>query len=77
MYYVYILKSLKKQGFTEDLKKRMLEHNAWKSLHTNKYLPCKIIYYCCFIDKDIVLEFEKYLKSVSWIAFRNKILIRS
>lgn len=80
MYYVYIIKSLEKHdelytGFSENLKQRIEEHNTWKSTHTKKHKPWKLIYYSAFESKKHALDFEKYLKSWSWIAFRNKRLI--
>lgn len=80
MYYVYIIKSTEKQDefytwFSTDLKQRMSEHNSWKSKHTSKYTPWKLIFYCSFENKETAINFEKYLKSSSWIAFRNKRLI--
>jgi putative endonuclease len=38
-------------GATEDLKTRMPDHNAGKSVHTAKYIPWKLIWYCAFPDK--------------------------
>ena len=80
MYYVYILQSIQKPdeyytGFSEDLKQRLSYHNLWKSKHTSKYTPWKIAFYSAFKEKRVALDFEKYLKTASWIAFRNKRLI--
>lgn len=80
MFYVYIIQSEKdsKQfytGFTENLTKRLKEHNNGKSIHTNKFKPWKLIFYSAFNDKKRALDFEKYLKTASGIAFRNKRLI--
>jgi predicted GIY-YIG superfamily endonuclease len=80
MHYVYIIQSISfpKQlytGFSENINDRLSEHNSGKSVHTNKFKPWKMIYYCTFEDKKKTLDFEKYLKSASGIAFRNKRLI--
>ncbi|EKE07494.1 MAG: Excinuclease ABC C subunit protein [uncultured bacterium] len=79
MYYVYILKSLKDNsryvGFTNDLKRRIKEHNSGESTYTKGHLPWKLIWYCAFIDKLSASNFEKYLKSGSGIAFINKRLV--
>ena len=79
MYYVYILKSLKDNsryvGFTNDLKRRIKEHNNGESTYTKGHLPWKLIWYCVFTDKLIASNFEKYLKSGSGIAFLNKRLV--
>lgn len=80
MYYVYIIRSIEKNdefytGFSENLKQRIDEHNNWKSKHTSKNKPWELVFYSAFEDKKQALDFEKYLKSSSWIAFRNKRLI--
>ncbi len=80
MYYVYIIQSEKYisqfyTGFTENIESRLDDHNSGKSPHTNKFKPWKLIYYCAFEDKKKALDFEKYLKTASGIAFRNKRLI--
>lgn len=80
MYYVYILQSINynKQfyvGFSEDIKERLKEHNKGKSTYTNKFKPWRIVFYSVFNSKKKALDFEKYLKTSSGIAFRNKRLI--
>lgn len=79
MYYVYIIKSLSYDatyiGFTQDLKKRLSNHNCGTTEHTKKYLPWQLIMYLAFNDKLKALEFEKYLKSHSGRAFRDKRLM--
>ena len=77
MFYVYILESLKEEsrfyvGFTEDLKRRLKEHNAGNSIHTNKYIPWKIRNYFAFDDKERAKKFERYLKSHSGRAFQKR-----
>ena len=77
MYYIYLIQSQKypKQvytGFTENVEERIKDHNAGKSAHTEKYKPWKLIFYCAFLNKNKALDFEKYLKTASGIAFRNK-----
>ena len=81
MYYVYIIQSKKYNkrfytGFSDSLKSRLKDHNLGKSVHTKKFKPWKLIYYCVFEDKIKALNFEKYLKTSSGIAFRNKRLIK-
>ena len=80
MFYVYIIQSINSPnqfyiGFSENIKNRLIEHNNGKSTHTNKFKPWKLIYYCAFENKIRALDFEKYLKTASGIAFRNKRLI--
>ncbi|MBA3679518.1 GIY-YIG nuclease family protein [Candidatus Saccharibacteria bacterium] len=76
-YYVYIIKSINSNnqiytGFTKDLQKRFAEHNAGKSKHTSKFRPWELSSYFAFQSEVKAREFEKYLKSGSWIAFRNR-----
>ena len=68
-YYVYILKSLKDgkfyTGYTNNLKRRLNEHNEGKSLSTKNRAPFELVYWeGCLNSKDAVKR-EKYLKS-SW-----------
>ncbi len=75
MYYVYILRLVNKQpyvGSTDDLKKRVRDHNHGKYLSTKQHLPAKLHWYCCFNNKIKALQFEKYLKSGSGTAFRHR-----
>ena len=80
MFYVYIIKSINfpKQfytGFSENINSRLEDHNSGKSVHTNKFKPWKMIYHCAFNNKRKALDFEKYLKTASGIAFRNERLV--
>jgi putative endonuclease len=78
MYYVYVLRLKDNHiytGFTKDLSKRMVKHNAGDVSSTKKFLPAELIYYSSFGSKDRAIQFEKYLKTASGIAFRNKHLI--
>jgi len=77
MWYVYIIKSTafpdrEYTGATADLKRRLADHNAGKSLHTAKFVPWKLKCYIAFPDKYQALAFEKYLKSHSGRAFAKK-----
>lgn len=67
MYYVYILKSKKNKklykGFTNDLKRRIKEHNCGKSIFTRNNGPWKLIYYEGFISKEDARREELFLKS--------------
>jgi len=79
MYYVYLLKSEKTRlyytGVTENLKRRISEHNSGNSDFTSWSGPYKLVWYGAFESKKKAYDFEKYLKSSSGFAFRNKRLI--
>lgn len=79
MYFVYILQSTKDKsfytGFSEDIKERLKDHNWHTVKATKSKAPYKLVWHCGFDDKKKALNFEKYLKSGSGFAFRNKHLI--
>ena len=78
MWYVYILQCSNNTyytGCTGNLKKRLEQHSKGQIHYTKDKLPLKLISYTAFQDKYKAFEFEKYLKSGSGIAFRNKRLI--
>ena len=68
-YYVYVLKSKTANksyvGFTNDLERRLKEHNAGYSSHTKKYVPWAIAYIEEFGDSQSAIKREKYLKSAA------------
>lgn len=79
MYYVYVIKSKKYGniyiGYSTNLKQRIIDHNAGKSTYTNKYKPWVLLSYFAFSDKNVALDFERYLKTASGKAFMRKRLI--
>lgn len=79
MYYVYILQSLKSNtlyyGYTQDLKKRLNEHNAGRSKYTKAHTPWKLVWYCGFLEEQKAKDFELYIKSGSGKAFVYKRLV--
>ncbi len=78
MYYTYILELSNGEyyaGFSTNLKKRILEHQLGQERTTRKHLPCKLVSYTAFTNKNVALKFEQYLKTGSGKAFRNKHLI--
>lgn len=67
MYYVYVLQSKKDgmqyTGFTDDLSRRLFEHNQGLQESTKHRLPFELIYFEWCINKEDALKREKYLKS--------------
>jgi len=67
MYYIYVLKSLKDSkwytGYTDDLQKRILEHNKGHNFSTKDRRPFKLIYYEASLNEKDAKAREKYLKS--------------
>ncbi len=77
-YYVYVLKLSNGDfyvGRSDNLKRRILEHKSGQERTTKKFLPVELVTYLGFNNKTRSVLFEKYLKTGSGIAFRNKHLI--
>jgi len=78
MYYVYLLELGNGRfyaGSTLNLEKRFKEHVNGYCVSTKDHRPVKIVFYAAFRKKEIALSFERYLKTASGKAFRNKRLI--
>ena len=80
MFYVYLLRSESHPnqtyvGSTADLRKRLAEHNAGKSFHTNKFKPWTLNAYVALPEKHLAENFERHLKSGSGRAFVNRHLL--
>jgi len=67
MFYTYVLLSLKDYklyiGFTEDLKKRFLEHQNGKVLATKNRRPLKLVYYEACLSEKLAIKREKFFKT--------------
>jgi predicted GIY-YIG superfamily endonuclease len=81
MFYTYILRNkITKRyyvGFTPDLKKRLKKHQTGKVLSTKSNLNYKLEWYCAFKTQKQALDFERYLKTGSGIAFMKKRFFKS
>ena len=69
MYYVYVLKSLKDEnlyiGYTNDLRRRLAEHNTGSSRATKFRTPFKLIYYEAYSSERDAKDREFKLKRFS------------
>ena len=67
MFYVYVIQSRKSQywytGTTNDLRKRLRQHNEGKSTWTKKRGPWDLIYYEACLNEEDARSREKYLKT--------------
>ena len=77
MFYVYILQSINFPdrfyiGYTDDLKRRVKQHNYEHTGYTDKYKPWRIKNYIAIDDETKARNFEKYLKSQSGREFVKK-----
>ena len=66
MYYVYILKSKKDNnlymGSTNDLERRIIEHNKGLVFSTKPRIPFELVYYEAYKSETNAREREKCLK---------------
>jgi len=74
MYYVYLLQSKAHPdqtytGFTHDLRKRLTEYDAGKSIHTNKFKPWDLMAYVALPERNLAESLERYIKSGSGRSF--------
>ena len=77
-YYVYVLLSEKDgnfyTGYTNDIKRRLDEHNDGKVYSTKLRLPVKLVYYEGCLNQQDATKREKYLKSGNGkIYLRNRL----
>lgn len=67
MHYVYILQSIKDGNFytgcTNDLKRRLKEHNEGRSFSTAPRRPFKLIYYEAHCNRVDAEERERFFKT--------------
>ena len=76
MYYVYIIQSINHHdqtyvGCTEELKKRLSNHNSGPTPHTAKFMPWELVAYIAFEDKTKAYDFEAFLKLGSGREFKK------
>ena len=79
MHYVYILKSDRITrtyvGHTNDVRRRLREHNSGNEPATELGRPWKVAAYLAFDSRPRAIAFERYLKSHSGRAFMAKRLL--
>jgi len=76
MWYVYVLHSHKDNnlyiGFTNDLKRRIKEHQLGKNVSTAKRLPLTLETYIAVSTKKQAMNLERYFKSGSGNSILKK-----
>jgi putative endonuclease len=69
MYYVYAIKSLIKDwiyvGITDNLERRLNQHNKGQNRSTKPYIPFVLVYFEEESDREFARLREKYLKTAS------------
>ena len=67
MYYAYVLQSAIDgrfyKGHTNNLKKRLIEHNKGKTKSTKGYIPWQLVYFETFKTREASIKREHYFKS--------------
>jgi putative endonuclease len=80
-YFVYILRSIKDSsfyiGYTNNLDRRLEEHNKGESRYTRKKKPWKIFYFEIFRSKSEALKRERFLKKQKNTSFYMKLKEKS
>jgi len=77
MYTLYILKSDNADksyvGITNDLERRLVEHNAGRHSYTKRYVPWFVVYTEEFNDRIEARNREKYFKSSTGRRFMKSL----
>ncbi|MEK6645498.1 MAG: GIY-YIG nuclease family protein [Candidatus Firestonebacteria bacterium] len=77
-YYVYVLLSQKDSkfyiGFTNELERRLKEHEQGKNISTSKRLPVKLIYFEGHLSEDDAMRRENYFKTTKGKTTLRQIL---
>jgi len=75
-FYTYVLKSEKDDlhyiGYTNNLIKRVEEHNKGKNLSTNPRKPFRLIYFEACLNEADAKQREKYFKNTIGRRFLSK-----
>ena len=80
MYFVYLIVSVRRPdryyvGLTENVRKRLGQHNEGVVQSTAPFRPWRLRTAVCFSSKSRAVDFERYLKTGSGIAFLRKRLL--
>ncbi|MCX6797048.1 MAG: GIY-YIG nuclease family protein [Candidatus Doudnabacteria bacterium] len=77
-HYVYVLRSLKDRlfyfGYSDDLRTRVIDHNAGKNVSTKNRRPLELIFYEAFLNKLDALKRERYFKTTKGKATLRQML---
>jgi putative endonuclease len=75
-WYVYVLRSAKDEmfyiGSTNNLRRRLLQHQGGNNTSTAKRLPIELVYFEGHLSKDDAIRREKYFKTT-----KGKVTLRS
>jgi putative endonuclease len=80
MHFVYVLSSrdFKKSyvGLTDDIDRRLRQHNDGKSPYTAKYKPWELVHTESFVDRAEAAKREKFLKSKSGRNYLKAVIFK-
>jgi len=80
MYYVYVLQSLKNRRFytgsTNNLERRLFEHNSGQSKYTKSTAPFVLIYKEEYLTRREAYEKEMYFKTGKGRKYIKNVLMR-
>lgn len=78
--YVYVIGSLADQkryiGYTKNIDKRIMEHNAGANFSTKLHKPYKLIYFDGYFNENGAKRLKKYLKTTQGCRFLGIRLIK-
>jgi putative endonuclease len=78
MFYVYILQSGVDEsfyiGFTENLERRVNQHNNGESSYTSRKIPWKLVYSEEFSTKTDAIKRERFLKAQKNKVFYQRLI---
>jgi len=67
MYYVYVLRSCVNgdlyKGSTENLERRLIQHNEGLVKYTSKFKPWELVYYEEFETRSLAVRRERFFKT--------------
>jgi putative endonuclease len=79
MHFIYILKSVKSKklyiGYTNNLRKRLFQHNSGFSKSTKAYVPWRLVYYEASLFEKEARQREKNLKlrANAWNQLKRRV----
>lgn len=80
MWYVYVLQSQKNKnwfykGSTNNLKRRLCQHNSGEVASSKSYIPLNLIYYEAYLSERVARLREMNIKKSGsvWIPLRRRI----
>jgi putative endonuclease len=80
-YYTYVLLSQKDNqfyiGFTNDIDRRLSEHQQGKNISTSKRLPVKLLYFEGHLAKEDAMRRELYFKTTKGKVTLKQVLRES